>query len=58
MKENNDKLIEIIVEQAVQLEIVRLKNKELSLLVRELAEQLVKYAPPGQIELPDSSIYI
>lgn len=45
MKEQNDKLIEIIVEQAVQLEIARFKNKELTALVEKLAQQLLKYDP-------------
>lgn len=43
MKEQNDKLIEIIIEQAVQLEIAKFKNKELSALVEKLAQQLLKY---------------
>ena len=45
MKEQNNKFIEIIIEQAVQLEIARLKNYELSCLVEKLAEQLVQYDP-------------
>lgn len=49
MKGQNDKLIDIIIEQAVQLEISRLKNKELSILVERLSEQLLKFDPTCSI---------
>ena len=57
MNECNDKLIEIIIEQAVQLEIARFKNKELTSLVDKLGHQLLQLNQSGQVDVPDSSFY-
>lgn len=58
MNEQNDKLIEIIVEQAVQLEIARLRNSELTSLIRKLAGQLEQFRSTGNIDIPDTSFYM
>ena len=42
MKDSNEKLIKIIIEQAVQLEIARFKNNELISLVDKLKNQLLQ----------------
>lgn len=57
MKIPQDKLIEIIVEQAVQLEIARIRNVELTSLVRELASQLAQFSSTGKVDIPDTSLY-
>ena len=57
MKDSNEKLIEIIIEQAVQLEIARFKNNELISLVDKLKNQLLQLNVSGQVEVPDSSLY-
>lgn len=45
MKKYENKLIDVIVEQTIQLEITRLKNKELTSLVHQLVEKLKRYEP-------------
>ena len=57
MKKPQDKLIEIIVEQAVQLEIARIRNVELTSLVIELASQLEQFSSTGKVDIPDTSLY-
>lgn len=57
MKDSNEKLIEIIIEQAVQLEIARFKNNELISLVDKLKNQLLQLNESRQVEVPDSSFY-
>jgi hypothetical protein len=57
MKDSNEKLIKIIIEQAVQLEIARFKNNELISLVDKLKNQLLQLNVSGQVEVPDSSLY-
>ena len=57
MKDSNEKLIEIIIEQAVQLEIARFKNNERISLVDKLKNQLLQLNESRQVEVPDSSFY-
>ena len=57
MKKPQDKLIEVIVEQAVQLEIARIRNVELTSLVIELASQLEQFSSTGKVDIPDTSLY-
>lgn len=57
MKDSNEKLIKIIIEQAVQLEIARFKTNELISLVDKLKNQLLQLNVSGQVEVPDSSLY-
>ena len=52
MKDSNEKLIKIIIEQAVQLEIARFKNNELISLVDKLKNQLLQLNVSGQVEVP------